>query len=255
MQRYYLYVNQEGGFASVPECSTLPDDKVAVLYSDAKAIEEEKDKIAEDFNDQAVSFQQFRAEVFGLREELSFTKEELKDQKQCVDDLKRFRHFLLEELAEKDKEISNLKVDNENMTMTAACNLEKAESIEAEVVRLIRERDAITTELAEARKEIERLRNALNDVAHCGNYEASRRAIDALKEGIKMSSGLKMKYFVLKPEGNDEYARASRVAMRAYATSIKMIDPELTKNLRDWADKETGGLNETKTTLAGKEKP
>ncbi len=51
-------------------------------------------------------------------------------------------------------------------------------------------------------------------------------------------SGLQMKYFVLKPKGKDIYAEASRKAMRSYAAHIQGENPELTKELREWADSE-----------------
>lgn len=58
-------------------------------------------------------------------------------------------------------------------------------------------------------------------------------------------SGLLMKYFVLKPAGNDRYAAASRKAMRAYATFIAEENPELAAELRNWADHEqTNSLEE-----------
>jgi hypothetical protein len=50
-------------------------------------------------------------------------------------------------------------------------------------------------------------------------------------------SGLKMKYFNLKPEAkkpNDIYAVASRRAMIAYASAIQKENPELCKELREW---------------------
>jgi hypothetical protein len=53
-----------------------------------------------------------------------------------------------------------------------------------------------------------------------------------------MSDGLKMKYFVLKPEGTDDYARASRAAMMTYADFIVTKNPELTEELRAWAGRE-----------------
>ena len=55
-------------------------------------------------------------------------------------------------------------------------------------------------------------------------------------------SGLHMKYFVLKPEGDDDYAIASRRALQVYARWIG--DPEhgnnqdLAKELNDWAHRE-----------------
>ncbi len=53
--------------------------------------------------------------------------------------------------------------------------------------------------------------------------------------------GLDMKYFVLKPSSRifeDPYANASRVAMHAYANSIASVNPELAKELREWANRE-----------------
>lgn len=52
-------------------------------------------------------------------------------------------------------------------------------------------------------------------------------------------AGLKMKYFVLKPKGNDRYAKAARKAMRAYALHIQNENKELADELRDWALAET----------------
>jgi len=51
-------------------------------------------------------------------------------------------------------------------------------------------------------------------------------------------SGLIMKYFVLKPQGADIYAAASRIAMRAYAAHISEENSELRDNLLEWADHE-----------------
>ena len=51
-------------------------------------------------------------------------------------------------------------------------------------------------------------------------------------------SGLMLKYFVLKPHGDDAYAKASRAAMRAYAKHIRAENPELSDELREWADRE-----------------
>lgn len=52
-------------------------------------------------------------------------------------------------------------------------------------------------------------------------------------------TGLVMKYFVLKPAGDDVHARASRKAMRAYAGVIVNENPDLARELRDWAEQET----------------
>jgi len=46
---------------------------------------------------------------------------------------------------------------------------------------------------------------------------------------------LMLKYFVLKPKGDSIHAKASRVAMHAYARTIKDTHPELSKQLVDWA--------------------
>jgi len=51
-------------------------------------------------------------------------------------------------------------------------------------------------------------------------------------------TGLKMKYFVLKPKGHDIYAKASRQAMRAYANTIEPENLALAIDLRAWADDE-----------------
>lgn len=48
--------------------------------------------------------------------------------------------------------------------------------------------------------------------------------------------GLVMKYFVLKPSGDDKYAEASRKAMRTYASVISRDNPKLSKELFEWAD-------------------
>lgn len=53
-----------------------------------------------------------------------------------------------------------------------------------------------------------------------------------------MSNGLVMKYFVLKPAGDDVYAKASRTAMRKYADVIAEDNQELAQQLRDWAGQE-----------------
>jgi hypothetical protein len=58
--------------------------------------------------------------------------------------------------------------------------------------------------------------------------------------------GLKMKYFVLKPKGDDPHAIASRDAMRAYATAIKIENSILAKELNDWATAEAFGTSHEK---------
>ncbi|WBC28402.1 terminase large subunit [Rhodobacteraceae phage LS06-2018-MD05] len=47
-------------------------------------------------------------------------------------------------------------------------------------------------------------------------------------------AGLKMKYFVLKPEGNDIYAEASRMAMREYANTIASVNIEFATEIKEW---------------------
>jgi hypothetical protein len=49
--------------------------------------------------------------------------------------------------------------------------------------------------------------------------------------GMKM---LEMKYFVLKPKGNDVFAEASRAAMRRYAEIIKSVEPGMADELMEW---------------------
>jgi hypothetical protein len=56
-----------------------------------------------------------------------------------------------------------------------------------------------------------------------------------------MADGLLMKYFVLKPNGDDEYAYASREALRAYADSIEDVNPLLADDLRSWVRRESNG--------------
>ena len=51
-------------------------------------------------------------------------------------------------------------------------------------------------------------------------------------------TGLQMKYFVLKPKGDDAYATASRGAMVRYALLIKDTNPELAAQLNEWAAQE-----------------
>lgn len=58
---------------------------------------------------------------------------------------------------------------------------------------------------------------------------------------------LEMKYFVLKPEGTDPYANASREALVAYAESIKNHDPALAKDIWEWVDQELTKIQKEKT--------
>ena len=52
------------------------------------------------------------------------------------------------------------------------------------------------------------------------------------------SSGLQMKYFVLKPAGDTAYGHASRKAMLIYARIIRTTNPKLAQDLEDWAQRE-----------------
>ena len=59
-------------------------------------------------------------------------------------------------------------------------------------------------------------------------------------------TGLSMKYFVLKPAGDDAYAKASRCAMRKYAWFLKSQDAdddthehtEFANGILAWVDRE-----------------
>jgi len=54
-------------------------------------------------------------------------------------------------------------------------------------------------------------------------------------------TSLRMKYFVLKPQGDDIYALASRLAIDTYALAVEDVDPKLAKELRAWVDLERVG--------------
>ena len=54
----------------------------------------------------------------------------------------------------------------------------------------------------------------------------------------KNDIGLDMKYYVLKPQGSDAYAKASRLAMLVYAEYIETHNPNLAKELIVWCRKE-----------------
>jgi hypothetical protein len=51
-------------------------------------------------------------------------------------------------------------------------------------------------------------------------------------------TGLVMKYFVLKPRGDDNYAIASRRALLAYADYIEIENHQLAADLRAWVERE-----------------
>ena len=46
--------------------------------------------------------------------------------------------------------------------------------------------------------------------------------------------GLEMRYFVLKPEGNTPYHKASRAAMLRYADMIEKENPQLANDIKNW---------------------
>lgn len=71
------------------------------------------------------------------------------------------------------------------------------------------------------------------------NYnEQKNTASEAVRRRKDKKMPLEYKYFVLKPRGGDEYAKASRAAMLAYANAISDHDPELADQLGDWVNKE-----------------
>jgi len=47
-----------------------------------------------------------------------------------------------------------------------------------------------------------------------------------------------VKYFTLKPEGDTAWAKASRTAMRVFATEIESTDKVLSAELKQWAYQE-----------------
>lgn len=51
-----------------------------------------------------------------------------------------------------------------------------------------------------------------------------------------METGLMLKYFVLKPEGVDVYAEASRLAMMTYADHIEEYNPKFADEIREHVD-------------------
>lgn len=61
-----------------------------------------------------------------------------------------------------------------------------------------------------------------------------------------------LKYFVLKPGGTNDYARASRTAMRVFATEIEQSDPRLSAQVKQWAyDEERKIVTEGKHETTG----
>lgn len=118
--------------------------------------------------------------IKAIEEELADYK---KDAKHTVDII---HDAVVKVSLEKDQEYQSLLEHHEVQTKELQ---EERDRLRADYARTINERDAayfevekLKSELAERDREIERLRGVLTDVAHCGNYEASQRAIDALKE-------------------------------------------------------------------------
>lgn len=54
-----------------------------------------------------------------------------------------------------------------------------------------------------------------------------------------MSDGLQMRYFILKPSGNEPHHAASRAALAAYAESIRSTNLQLADDLLKWVIRET----------------
>jgi hypothetical protein len=50
------------------------------------------------------------------------------------------------------------------------------------------------------------------------------------------TDGLYMKYFILKPKGEDAFAFASREAMKLYAKLVKSEAPGLSDQLTKWVE-------------------
>lgn len=55
---------------------------------------------------------------------------------------------------------------------------------------------------------------------------------------MTMEIGLTMKYFILKPRGYDEYAKASRAAMRMYAKVVRKENWKLADDILNWVKQE-----------------
>jgi len=49
-----------------------------------------------------------------------------------------------------------------------------------------------------------------------------------------MSKGLELKYFVLKPNGDNAYAEASRAALKKYAIKIRPTNVDLANDIESW---------------------
>ena len=62
----------------------------------------------------------------------------------------------------------------------------------------------------------------------------------------KTKTGLVMKYFVLKPKGDNKFAEASREAMKKYAEVIEETNLQLGVELRNWAGQEQLNVDKNK---------
>lgn len=63
---------------------------------------------------------------------------------------------------------------------------------------------------------------------------------------------LHLKYFVLKPGGNSAYAKASRTAMRVFATEIEQDNLQLATQVKQWAyEEERKLIQEAKNEAIG----
>lgn len=92
------------------------------------------------------------------------------------------------------------------------------------------------TEFSVDALEAELKRRSLNDRVF--DQAQTSAQIAYATQGLVERMGLQMKYFVLKPEGNDLYAKASRAAMRRYARLIDRENKILAIDLMNWADSE-----------------
>jgi len=55
---------------------------------------------------------------------------------------------------------------------------------------------------------------------------------------MSKSEGLILKYFIVKPKGNNIYAKASREAMLRYAEVINIINPVFANDIIEWVHSE-----------------
>jgi hypothetical protein len=67
---------------------------------------------------------------------------------------------------------------------------------------------------------------------------AAHQAIDNALAQLQHAAPLELKYFVLKPSGDDVYAQASRMALYTYAAAIEGENPVLAEQLVQWQRRE-----------------